>query len=715
MSGAEINYKAALKREALPEAPPVSDSVSLALYAALKGYPDLGADNLLNPALREKYAEVIGSVDRRAHLAMLRALNDGDNLRALRIYLLIGEMGLNTIGLEMHWAGVPLAERERAFEFILSEARELEKMEAEKLGGVGIASEVVRGYLEDMKKVMSSNPKTKSLVSWISDEASKHIDSNHPLSSFLSAMRRILEENAYYKMTLSGLCRFGNDYALGLRWLRRLGFVQVSTNPVLAAEAYKDDPSLWDNYLEYVQRHLELAENPGGNADLLAMTATLLVLIPNMEVLRPVAFLLDFKDGMVSYQLNPNVADSVEGSVSDALKIYTMAEEYFTRYDSYLLWGWPRSTEIGRPNLVFKVAGSSEASLAITRILESLGIGTNNTVTFSVSQEVSLILEKIAGRAAAVKRGVKPTKVYETNMGGRLEAHLREVKAAELIKTALTLYNDPERELFGLAKRLGVPVNEPTGSWLGPSGWGYDITASNLEEKVQLVASQAYIRSLVNEALVDFLAGAGVCGATKDEVRACLEAWERAISLSGTFIAQRVWHIFFEEENRRKWIGYIMRKYGLTPKQAEEVLDGIDVLPASKRRPNDTYYTLSSRNMTNTEFPNHQLNVHLEYKNGKVRLEEYREAISVLWGAEQLNLLLKMAEFRRAYELTSDLLERLREAGFRDVEAFGEGGLRVEEWPVFGPGVKTMRGFTEAYNRFRDECVQRLTAVRHRS
>ncbi|PLJ77191.1 transaldolase family protein [Infirmifilum sp. SLHALR2] len=701
----ESTAKMIFQREHLPEAPPVSDHSSLAVFAALRGYPDLGADNLLNPLTSTRYSEIVGQLTRKAHLTVLQALSSEEALKALRTYALVAEVALNTAGLEMLWARVPEVERQKAFGFAVEELRSLEDEERSKLGAPLLSKAVVDYYLGDMRKVMSSNPKAKSMLAWMADEATKLIDGEHPLSSFVTAMRKLFESNAYYRMTLQGLCRFGNDYALGLRWLRRLGFVQVSTNPVLAAEAYRDDPSLWDRFREYLKSRRDLLADLEGKGDELAMAATLLALIPNMEVFRPVAFLLDFKDGVVSYQLNPNVADSVEGSVKDALRIYAMAEEYFTRYDAYLLWGWPSYMERGRPNIVFKVAGSSGASIEITRVLESLGIGTNNTVTFSVSQEVSLILAKIEGRASAVRRGVRLTKVYETNMGGRLEAHLREVKACELIKTALKLYDDPEAALSQLAQRLGVPEAKPGGVWRGQSGWGYGLEARTLEEKAELVSSQAYIRSLVNDALIDFLAGAGVCGATREEVRACLEAWERAISLSGTFVAQRVWGIFFSEGNRRLWLSYIVRKYGLAPEQAEEVLDGIDVLPASKRKPADTYCTLAARNMTNTEFPNHQLNVHLEYLHGRVRLEDYMMAVAVNWGPSELDLLLKWAEFRKAYDLTPELKRALKEAGL-DVDGYGESGVRVEEWASFGPRVKTMRGFTEAYNRFREECLK---------
>ncbi|MGB9786278.1 MAG: transaldolase family protein [Infirmifilum sp.] len=705
------DYRSAFRREELPETPPVSDQVSLAVYVALRGYPDLGADNLLNPRLATLYSRVIGEVNRVVHLSMLSAFEKGNFLESLRLYYLLGELALNTIGMEMRWAGIPPGERSKSLEFILGEIASLEELEKKSFGNTRVAAESVNGYLDDMRKVMSSNPKAKSMLAWMADEVSRHIDPDHPLSSFIIAMRSLIDGNAYYRMTLNGLCRFGNDYALGLRWLRRLGFVQVSTNPVLAAEAYKDDPRLWERYEEYLSKHPELLERPEERADDLAMTATLLALIPNMEVFRPVAFLLGFKDGMVSYQLNPNFAESVEDSIRDALKIYSLAAQYFKLYDAYLLWGWPDGMTRGRPNIVFKVAGSGAASLEITRILESLGIGTNNTVTFSVSQEVSLILEKIRGRSEAAKRGVRLTKVYMTNMGGRLEAHLREVKAAELIRTALRFYEDPEGSLLELARSLGVPVLEKGGTWRGPSGWGYDIVARTLDEKVELVSSQAYLRTLLNDALIDFLARVGVCGASRDEVRECLEAWERALSLSGTFVAQRVWYLFFDEENRRLWLSYIMRKYGLSAEQAEEVLDGIDVLPASKRRPEDTYYTLSARNMTNTEFPNHQLNVHLEYQKKSLRLEDLAEAVRVNWGPESLDLLLKMPEFRKAYEVTREIKAVLLEVGVKGAGELGEEGLRVDEWKSFGPRVKTMRGFTEAYNKFREECLKRAKNV----
>ena len=69
-----------------------------------------------------------------------------------------------------------------------------------------------------------------------------------------------------------------------------------------------------------------------------------------------------------------------------------------------------------------------------------------------------------------------------------------------------------------------------------------------------------------------------------------------------------------------------------------------------------------------------------------------------------LEELMKRPDFVKAYEVPPELAEILKEAG---VEGdFGSGGLRVEEWPSYGPCVKTMTQFTEGYERFKRKCVE---------
>ena len=56
MSGPKNRY---LYREELPTVPPIHDHSSLAVYLALKGYPELGADNILNPATIQEYSWIV--------------------------------------------------------------------------------------------------------------------------------------------------------------------------------------------------------------------------------------------------------------------------------------------------------------------------------------------------------------------------------------------------------------------------------------------------------------------------------------------------------------------------------------------------------------------------------------------------------------------------------------------------------------------------------
>ncbi len=703
------------KPEELPYPPRSLDHADHTVRTALAGYPELAADHLLNPALATCISEVIGAVTRQLHLEFLRnKIEDSDSeeirrkkiLRRAYAYSVLLEIATNFYGIEREWVGFDDYEVKGSLEAIYNTLNEWENIEKEEFNGATpIAEAVVKLKIEDMKKVMAGDPKRIGMIAWMGENIEKNIDKNNITLSYLEALRKEIWNNVYYKMAKLGMCRFGNDYAIGLRWLRHLGYVQVSTNPQLAAIAYRDDPSLWDKFRDYLRKHPELLKDPEKKADDLAMAATMLALWPNMEVFRPVAFLLDFRDGMVSYQLNPNVADSVEGSLEDALRIYSATEEYFKNYDDYLLWGWSEIIERGRPNIVFKVAGSSPAAIDITRELESKGIGTNNTVTFTVSQQVRLILAKIAGMSEAKKKGIKTTKVYETNMGGRLEGHLRELKAEELIREALRVFPNPEEKLAELAKKLGVPKVEVGKEWVGPTGWGWDYIAKTLDEKIKLVSFRAYLRPLNKEPFIEFLAEAGVCGGTKEEVAECLRNWEEAIGMAGTLVAQRVWWIFFSSVNKPKWIAYIIRRYGLKPEDAEEIMDNIDELPASKRKPMDTYFTLARNNMTNTEFPNHQLNVLKKSLEPGFDFMKYDNAIMFEHDPRYLELLLTIEDFRKAYELTPDLIEVLKEAGV-DIGGMGTGGLRPEEWGSFGSTVKTMNGFTEAYNKFRDKCVE---------
>ncbi|MCK4926801.1 hypothetical protein KAS10_05490, partial [Candidatus Aerophobetes bacterium] len=171
----------------------------------------------------------------------------------------------------------------------------------------------------------------------------------------------------------------------------------------------------------------------------------------------------------------------------------------------------------------------------------------------------------------------------------------------------------------------------------------------------------------------------------------------------------KVYRIFFSQENRARWVSYLEKQFGLAKPQAEEIMDKIDLLPASKRKPNDTYFTLARKNMTNTEFPNHQQSVLEASYQKEFSLSDFEDAILRDHDPKILSRLMKLPDFRKAYELTPELEEKLGRVGIRD--DFGVGGLKVAEWSTFGSVVKTMREFTGAYNTFREEAVEFVRRV----
>lgn len=693
----------------MSEAKESLDYADHVVKTALKGYPEVAADSLLNPLLVGKISSVVSSITRKLNFLFEKTYwlseEEKEKIRKNAYNVLI-EIAINLVGIEKDWVGFSEEETEESLKIIMETLRDWEEIEKAESGEARIAREVVQEKIEDMKKVMASRKGVLGMVSWIGKNIEERVKESKTITvSFLLEIEKEIKSNIYYIMYKNKVCRFGNDYAIGLRWLRRLGYVQVSTNPTLAAIAYEDDPNFWNKFKEEIKKRRELLDDIEKNKDKLTMLATMVALWPNMEVLRPAAYLLNFKDGMVSYQLNPNVAMDFKESVKDAINIYYETQRYFEEYDKYLLWGWPKEVERGRPNIVFKVAGNSKAAVDITRELESMGIGTNNTVTFSVSQEVRLLISKLEGMISAAKKGIKSTKNYETNMGGRLEDHLREVFAEKLVRKALERHEDKIRVLFELARKLGLKVEDPYSTWVGATGWGYNYTAKSLEEKIKLVCFRQYIKKLTEKEFVEFLASNKVVGSSYEETLKFLEEWEKAIGMSGTLVAQRVWWIFFSEENRKKWISYLALKYNIEFEKVEEILNNIDVLPASKRKPEDTLLTLSWKNVTNTEFPDHQLAVQKVSMEKEFNVKNYENSIEKKIDPKIVEMLYEIEDFRKAYEITPELAEILKEVGI-DTSNLGNNGLTYEEWPSFGAVEKTMNGFTESYNTFRDKVMK---------
>jgi hypothetical protein len=284
--------------------------------------------------------------------------------------------------------------------------------------------------------------------------------------------------------------------------------------------------------------------------------------------------------------------------------------------------------------------------------------------------------------AAAIKKGIVPTQLYMTNMGGRFESHLREVKLESLFGEL--------RQTVGETKAL-----EKVDQLAAANGTKIKVDeAKGYEAKVLAAtrfASQRTIDANVVSALADV--------ASADE----LKTWEDVLGKSGTLVARRAWGIFWSEENRGKWVDYLCRKHQINKEQATLILSRVCYLPASKRKPQDTYWTLTGSNMVHTEFPNHQENVRKMAEEAGFELGDYVESITQQFPPDILQKLNTIPDFRKGYELNAELNQALREAGIAG--DFGTGGHTPAQWPEFGSVQKTLAEFKAAYDKFRGDML----------
>ena len=660
------------------------------------GQATLAADHLLFPELNGSLPGVVAGVIRQLNILFVGARlvpedSEAEVARKVRQrrydYETLLEMAINFIGLESRW--LDGAERGQAVGSIRGALAEWEAREAAE-GQTSVAVAVVRHFLSRLKLVQ----KGASMAAKTAVRVEQALDFNKPvLLAFLDKAQAEIEGNIYTRMVREGRCRFGNDYALGLRWLRHLGFEQVSTNPVLAALAYQDDPTLAQIFQAEVKSHPRFAAwktKPEQYGDEIALYATLLALWDNLHVYRPIFFNLakESGGGVVSFQLNPNIAHLVQESVRDVFAAFAAATEDLRVYDDYLLAGYAATRERARPNVVIKVAASSPAAREIARTINSFGFGSNITVIYTAGQEVTMILEELAGMAAAIKKGIVPTQLYMTNMGGRFESHLREVKL---------------EELFGaLEKKLGeAEALKRVEQLAAANGTTPKVDQAKGYEAKVLAATRFGSQRTIDANVIAALNGVASEGD--------LKTWEDVIGKSGTLVARRAWGIFFSEENRGKWVDYLCRKHQITKEQASLILSRVCYLPASKRKPLDTYWTLTGTNMVHTEFPNHQENVRKTAEDPAFTLADYVESITGRFPPEVLDKLNTIPDFRKGYELNAELNRVLREA--RIEGDFGTGGHTPEQWSEFGSVQKTSAEFKAAYDKFRDDMLTLFKGV----
>ena len=599
------------------------------------------------------------------------------------VFTTLIRIGLNLVGQDAKVARIPTRAVQKSLSILRRNMMVLED------SWTGTARDAVNDYLSDMASVNIGD----SLPGYMAESIRSHLGTDMRSSHFIDAYAQAARDTVYWRMVEGKLCKFGNDYARGLETLRHLGFSQVSTNPVLAAKAFDEDAALVRKLQEEISRNPIWRQNPHDQAHDMVMAGTLLALWPNLEVFRPLAFLVNNWDYMISFQLNPNVADDTKASLEDAKRAYKLVQRHLAAYDRCL--GIPNPGKL-RPNLVFKVAGSSKAARDITRELNAIGIGTNNTVTYTTSQEVQLIIDALEGKSEAVKSGRPLTRTYETNMGGRFVSHLREVEAERIfVEIASRVGEDKASELLlRLAKELRL------------SGQEVDRlrSASSIPQKAEIACAFKNLKTLTHES---FLSAAAEGGMNRAEI----EQLEADLKKAGTLVSRRVYWAFYEKRNHNRWVAWLQRQYKIPHRNAIAVLDSMDVLPASKRVPEDTYDTLGSRNMCNTEFPNHARAVQLYSERDDFDLNSFRDAVRSPPDPRLVDRLMKIDDFVRGYESTKSISAELVRVGIlSDEQELGLRGVPADEWQDFGPVKKTMAEFKDAYERFLARCVNLASA-----
>ncbi|HUO41360.1 MAG TPA: transaldolase family protein [Methylomirabilota bacterium] len=591
------------------------------------------------------------------------------------VFTTLIRIGLNLVGRDVYVAKFPETIIESSSSVLIQGIRPLEEMHHED------GNAAVDSLLADMSSVNNGD----SLPAYIAEKIKKSPDYRKP-SRFIEEFGRAARGTVYWKMVEGNFCKFGNDYARGLETLRHLGFSQVSTNPVLAAKAFDEDKNLVTGLTKEISKNPAWKADPRSHAHEMVMAGTLLALWPNLEVFRPLAVLVNNQDYMVSFQLNPNVADDSKASLEDAKRAYALAREHLTAYDRSLGIETPGKVA---PNIVFKVAASAEAAREVTLQLNASGIGTNNTVTFAVSQEVPLMIDALVGKARAISGGRPVTRTYMTNMGGRFVSHLREEEAKRILLEVASHKGeaDANRIITRLAEKLKLPSTE----------LARVEQAANISQKADIVCAFKNMKSLAHEA---FLEAASQAGLSKKQV----EDSEIDLRKAGTLVARKVYLLFYEKSNREKWLGWLEKQHKLTRAQAVSVLDSMDILPASKRVPEDTLDTLASINMCNTEFPNHARAVQVYSETDTFDLTTFREA--TLRGSEPglVTRLSSITDFVKGYESTLRINEEVH--GTNATFPTQLGGMEAPEWTNFGPVKKTMTEFKGAYDAFLERCVE---------
>lgn len=202
-----------------------------------------------------------------------------------------------------------------------------------------------------------------------------------------------------------------------------------TTNPSLSLKAVKNDPELWNAWIDETIR-----TNPGLDQEELTWITYKEVVKRGAEMMMPIWEASDGRFGWISGQLDPRLFTEEDEMVQQAEELSAL-----------------------KPNVMIKVPGSKEG-IDVLRILASRGISTNTTVCFNLPQIIASAKATAEGlqmvqkdhRLNTSEAGVDLTKwrAVITMMTGRLTEREALTKQAERRGIELTW---ADRRWFGTA------------------------------------------------------------------------------------------------------------------------------------------------------------------------------------------------------------------------------------------------------------------------
>jgi transaldolase len=247
-------------------------------------------------------------------------------------------------------------------------------------------------------------------------------------------------------------------------------FRGVTTNPILSMDAIKYDRPRWQQFASDV-----IAQNPGIDKEALFWSLYREIVRLGSEMFLPLFEATGYREGYLSAQVDPRKSFDKTAMLAQAVELHAI-----------------------NPNVMIKVPGTS-VGYEVIEELTALGISTNNTLTFVVSQLMDCADSVRRGLAMAEANGVDLTRWRSVithmlarfgDLGGLrgfaeekgIELTEGDVRLAELaiFKKAYHLLKDGgyPSKLLPCALRVGPTVDGVVRAWHLEGLAGADVAAT---------------------------------------------------------------------------------------------------------------------------------------------------------------------------------------------------------------------------------------------